>query len=210
MNTATTQALARLICDPDHRYWLDGDAVPGVTRVLSSVRLIDYTGVRPEVLARAAAIGRAVHQAAWYADDDDLDRDTLDPVVRPYLDAWARFRLETGFEPKEKERRVYSHAHHFAGTFDRLGVCRRGATGSEPPLVLLDLKTTSTLQPGVGPQLAAYAQAVRESGLGDVGQRLAVHLRRDGTYRAQTYRDPNDWQVFRAALSIYQWKEAQP
>ena len=81
--------------DPDrHAYQLDGAHVPGVTSALKVVSSADYAGVDPEVMARKAAIGTAVHRVIELDCLDDLDTDSLDSVLVPYYQAWRSFLLD--------------------------------------------------------------------------------------------------------------------
>ena len=191
----------QVVRDTDHRYWVQGKRreLPGVTHVLSAAGLVDYKGISAEVLERAAARGWALHAAAHYFDENDLDLTSVDSEIRGYLNGWIRFREETGFIPYAREQVVYSEIHQFAGTLDRVGHLQGNP-------VLLDIKTVAMLQRSTGPQTAAYAQAVRETGAFEPAVRYAVQLRRDGSYVVETYRDPNDWRIFQAALSLYHWK----
>ena len=198
-----TTLTARLTRDSDHRYFLGDRELPSVTQVLHDVGVIDYSDVPADRLERASDRGRAVHEAAWYDDEGQLDPATVSEVVQPYLTAWRTFRRDTGFTPVAREEVVYSLTHHYAGTLDRL-------VEAQGKLVLLDIKAVTSLRRSVGPQTAAYARAVREMGLGDPARRLAVQLKPDRTYVVTSLRDPTDWQVFAWALALYQWKRDHP
>lgn len=87
-----------LVFDPGpHLYTLDGVHYPSITQIIYGVGLIDFSMVRAEILASAAEMGKAVHAATHYDDDGDLDIDSLDANLRPYLEAWRAFRQ--GFNP---------------------------------------------------------------------------------------------------------------
>lgn len=181
---------------------LDGHHPPSVTTILGAVPpwLGLYADVRPEVLARKAGLGQAVHEATWYFDEDDLDEAGLDDRVRPYLAAWARYRAESGFTPLERERLVYHPLLGYAGRLDAIG-----RLPLEPRLVLVDVKTTVPQAADLaGPQTAAYAEAwLAERGETALMARLSVHLRDDGTYRAVLHPSRRDFAVFKAALEIW-------
>jgi hypothetical protein len=189
-----------------HRYTVDGEHVPNVTSILAP--LSAYSAAIPAaVLANKAAIGQAVHHAAELFNDGRLDWSSLHEVIRPYVDAYARFREEKSFDPLLTEARVWHPMLRFAGTLDSLGWL-----AGEPALV--DLKATIDLMPTVGPQTAAYREAsIADPELSDELQEVARRARRwclqlgsDGTYRLTPCDDPNDWRVFLSALTIHTFK----
>ena len=181
-----------------HRYTKDGILVPNVTGVLEPI--IDYAGVPAWTLERARQIGSAVHLATELDDRDDLVEDSVATEIVPYLDAWRRFRLETGFVPETIEERVFSPRHWYAGALDRSGPAPDNGDPS-----LFDIKSTSTLMPSTGPQLAAYLEARNYRRKDKVKRRFAVQLKPDGTYRLQEYKDKADFSVFLACLTLHNW-----
>lgn len=192
----------RLKLDADHRYSLDGAPVVGVTGLLDWAGLAeDYSHVDAYTLARAKERGQFVHDYTARADRMELPdalgwvHRSVRPAEEPYVQAWLAFRAATGFTPTHIEQRVFHPVLRYAGTLDRLGTL----PGWRFPAVV-DIKTTAQLPKHVGPQTAAYAMAVRVSGLSAVGVRLCVHLKRDGTYQAHRLQDPNDWLTFERAL----------
>ena len=185
--------------DDDHRYWLGQAELPGVTRVLEQARVIDYTGVAHQVLHEKALLGKAVHDATWFWDEQTLDPASVNDELQGYLDGWMRFRAESGFHPVKQELPVYSERHGYAGTLDRLGYL----PGKVQTLV--DLKVVRTLQPATGPQTAAYQQAAQEMGVFEPVRRFAVQLLGGGAYRVKEYSDPRDFSIFLNALSLWAW-----
>ncbi len=180
----------------EHVYRANGVIVPSVTQILEI--LDECWRVPPDALRRAADLGTAVHLACELDDRDDLDEDTLDPIVAPYLAAWRRFRLETGFAPEMVEQRVFHPSYQYAGTLDRVGT----VAGKRS---VLDIKSGESW-PSHGPQTAAYQQALLAAGEKTVS-RCAVYLRADGTYRLQALTGKSDWAVFLACLTIRKFKE---
>jgi hypothetical protein len=65
--------------------------------------------------------GSMIHLATHYDDMGELDEETLDPVIRPYLEAWRKFRKESGFVPEVIEVPMMSINYRYAGTPDRIG-----------------------------------------------------------------------------------------
>lgn len=185
--------------EPTHVYRWNGGIVPSVTQVLH-----DWSGIArldPAILAAARQLGTDVHMATALHDVDELDPDSVDDTVRPYLQAWTIFRDFEGFECSEVERMVYSKRHQYAGTFDRYGRFRKRRR-----LALLDIKSGAE-DPTHGPQTAAYADAA------DLGvtspDRCTVYLQPDRKppYRIVWHKSPGDLAIFFAALTHYRWRQ---
>lgn len=182
-----------------HVYRWDGEVVPSVTQVLhawSGIARLDES-----ILAAARQLGTDVHLATALDDQDDLDSDSVDEMVLPYLQAWRIFCEFEDFEAFEVERMVYSKRHGYAGTFDRYGRMRK----RRKP-VLLDIKT-GTPDPTHGPQTAAYAEA---ADLGVNGpDRCTVYLQpgRKPPYLVEWHKSAGDLAIFLAALTHYRWRE---
>lgn len=180
-----------------HSYTWRGKQVPSVTQVLKDTGLIDdqwYT-------ERSRQIGQAVHLATEYDDLRKLREETVSALISPYLDAWRKFRAETGFTPLPDgiEKRIYNQSAQYAGTLDRIGTLAGGAE------VLLDIKTGAP-QSWHALQLAAYAMALPEPRR---YRRARVELKRDGTYRYTEFAPENrsaDYNIFQSARTIWQYQ----
>lgn len=181
-----------------HAYQYAGRAVPGVTSILKPV--MDLSMIKPDVLERARLLGQAVHLTTELYDRDDLDESTLSPELRPYLDAWIKFREDCDFQPIGIEGRVFHPTYRYAGTYDRTGYVRGH-------LAVLDIKKMMVLGPAIGLQLAAYREAYNATHSAQpIHARYALGLRPDGTYRLEPYIDPADWPTFLSLLTIHNWK----
>ncbi|MCK9433216.1 MAG: hypothetical protein M0R00_09695 [Candidatus Omnitrophica bacterium] len=177
--------------DANHVYHdAGGQVVPGVTGILKGAGLIDDRFFDEYSRDR----GSLVHQACAMYDRDDLDMDTLDPVLAPYVSGWIKFRKESGFVPALIESIVFNEQYFYAGTLDRTG----NMNGQE---YILDIKSGAA-QPWTAAQLAAYSACLWSNGR----KRGAVELRDDGTYKLTEYKDRNDLQIFLSALAIVNWK----
>lgn len=186
----------RFVADT-HTYSVGDTALPSVTSLIDGA-LVNYAGIPPAVLAHARDMGRAVHLATKLHDDGDLDEASLDPRLRPYLDAYLRFRAETDFETHLVEQPLYHPKLLYAGTPDRAGMLDRA-------LIVLDLKKMLVLSSWIGTQLAAYAELLRVNGC-KVKKRYALSLRADGTYRLREFRSVDDWPCFLALLALKNWQ----
>lgn len=185
--------------EPGHIYRADGVIVPSVTQVLSDVGIIDYSMIPAEDRERYLQRGKDVHVATHYDDEGDLDEAAFDENLRGYLEAWRKFRAETGFVPALIEYRGFHSIYRYAGTLDRTGSWKGQAK------ILLDLKS-GDLPWWTTTQLAAYAAFFDSPGS---FRRVGVELHDDGTYRVQEFRCKDflaDFQVFQAALAIFNEK----
>ena len=86
----------------------------------------------------------------------------------------------------------------FAGTIDRVVVI-------DGELWIIDIKTTSSIHPHVGVQLAAYV-ALSEGYYGGTYRRAALQLRGDGSFKVTEFSSWNDETCFNALLGIYHWQ----
>lgn len=173
-----------------HQYSLDGRTIPSVTQVLHEAGIVDgqwYTEF-------GALRGNYIAQATAMFDEGDLDFESLDPQLSPFVAAWAKFRRESGFVPESIEEQVFDDLYGYAGTLDR-----RGIFNGRPAII--DIKRGSC-PAWHGLQTAAYARASRIAGC----RRFCVHLRDNETYSVNEHRDPNDEAVFLSALAVVNWK----
>lgn len=166
-----------------------GVLVPNVTSILKGAGLVDDTWFTEFARER----GSAVHLATALYDRDELDMDTVHPLIMGYLTAWIKFRNDSKFEPQVIEEIVYNAEMGYAGTTDRAG--RMG-----DKWVILDIKT-GAMSPVTALQLAAYQRCKP-----NYRTRLGVEIRENGTYRATEFNDRNDWNVFAGALALVNWK----
>lgn len=207
--------------EASHVYRLDGHRLPSVTEILAPIKP-DFSMVPPAVLEAKRAFGTAVHLACELDDLGELDDDATDPAVMSCVQAWRRFRSDTGATVVMNEQRLYHPALRFAGTLDRLAYLRMKGD-DQPSTWLLDIKTGAEPMPSFGVQLAGYrllltaqedpgplssafGEAFRSIGADSI-KRASVHLDASGGYRFHEYRDPADEATFMACLAIHRFKE---
>lgn len=178
-----------------HTYTLLGGVVPSVTQILKP--LVDFAGIPAAVLEAKRDLGSRVHFACQLLDEDDLEESSVEPDVEPYLDAWRKFKAETGAVVLANEQRVCEPMLMYAGTLDRV-LLIRGAKW------LTDLKTSFTVPMAAGPQTAGYLRALGDN---TVIRRAALRLRADGTYRFDPLTGSDDWPCFLSCLTLYNFKE---
>ena len=125
--------------ESDHTYWLGEKQLISVTRLLKKHGLsTDYTGIDPEVLAKAAEKGKLVHkEIEEYIKNSEVGFtselvDFIDIMEQLHLTPQdSEILLPCGDIPEEEV-----DGYIYAGTADL--ICR-----SEDGLVLADIKTTS-------------------------------------------------------------------
>lgn len=193
-----------LTLDNHHVYRWNGNRVLGVTQILDAVLPNPYQAARASDVEFKRQVGDAVHAATHYADENDLDLSTVNPVVLPYIEAYLRFCLETGFSPKCREIKVYSALYKFAGTIDRVGRINCKRTG----LAVVDLKCTATINiERVRLQTMAYKIAAEEQLSVRIDHRICVQLKPDGSYQARWLDNhAADKTAFIHALGLAAWR----
>lgn len=186
-----------------HIYEQDGVIVPSVTQVLTLAGIDDVSHIPLHFLERAAAVGTAVHEACEFLDQDDLDLDSLDPLIVGYVLGYQKFKEECSFVPHVIERRGVSESSEGL----RYGFCvdRLGTLDGKP--VLVDIKTSSKPSPSWAVQTAAYAEATNFAENPE-GVRLIVHVAKDGGYKLIRQENIYDFHVWGAALKVAHWRLA--
>lgn len=185
--------------EKNHVYKLAGVVIPSVTQVISSAGLSDFSRVDPDVLEKAQNWGKAVHSVCHLYDTDNLD--SFDPLLQPSLDAWIKWKKDTGFVVESSEQIVYSRIYNYAGTYDRVGLLDGVRT-------LVDIKTGTTLPKTIALQTAGYMGAFNEGkrGAQEIRRRLCVQLL-EGTYKMHEYKERTDFRVFTSCLNILNFKK---
>lgn len=181
-----------------HAYRLDGRSVPGVTKVLEL--LDEFEGVPWDLLEAARKFGQHVHEACALMVRNELDWQSLDHDLFPYVDAARRFLEESGVTVLASEVRVANVSLRYAGTLDL--ICDwRGLRG------LFDFKSGQNPR-SVGPQTAAYAAAYQEQTGIRIPRRYCIQLNPSlpNGYKVHALKDTADWHVFLSCLNVYRWK----
>jgi hypothetical protein len=149
-----------------HAYTLDGRPIPSVTQILKATGAsASFDEVPAHLLERKRQIGQAAHAATHFYDEGDFDaemerayfaQEAAEPV-RPYYDAWRKFRAERKFLPFLLETVVTSRRYWFSGTLDRFG-----AVHGHDKLVLCDIKCGDPDDAAADLQTAGYVIALLE------------------------------------------------
>lgn len=179
------QTTAGLIFDePTHTYFWNGEKKRSVTKILELGGLVDTRWFKEFHAAR----GSAVHKAANLLINNQLDRSSLHPFVKPFIDNFESFLKFTKFRPMLEfcEQPMYNDEYDYVGTPDLVGWLN-----SE--LWIIDLKTGSSN--AVGPQLSGYANMpqLKKFNL----RRGCLELNDKGRLpKLKEYSNPNDFFVF--------------
>jgi hypothetical protein len=172
-----------------HSYYLDGLKLPSVTSVLRDARLFEYASGNEMYMDR----GTNIHMLTELHDTGALDESKVENSILSYLYAWKRFKEDTGIEVLAIEEPVYHPIYLYAGKVDR----RVRWNGNE---AVIDIKS-GLYAPWHALQTAAYAKTYGRTML-----RFCVYLSDDGSYDLKEHLDPTDWDIFRSALAIANWK----
>lgn len=174
-----------------HIYTVGDTVYPGVTDILKAAGLIDDEWFTEESRFR----GECVHIATALYDTLKLDFDGMDESIRPYVEAYIKFRQESECKILEIEKKFVNKRYGFAGKFDRK-IMLHGRTG------LLDIKAGAK-QAWHGVQLQGY-----RIGIHGIGHKaFCLYLSSKGTYKlVETEEDP-EAQAFLAALNLYKYKK---
>lgn len=169
-----------------HKYFWNGEPVPGVSEVLKTVGLSkDYTNVDPFYRDR----GIAVHLAISYYLDGELDLNSLDPLIEPFFEGFLGYWEKNKERVVSKEKMGYSEAYGYAGTWDL-----------EAEDTLIDWKCSKSHDRVAELQGEAYKTI-----LGPPFKKFkVVQLPGDGTFRVFEYgHKVNYWP---SVMNIYKWK----
>jgi hypothetical protein len=179
-----------------------GKVWPSVTRILGTVPpwLGKFDRIPADTLEYKRQLGSAVHHATALDDLGQLDEASLCDEVGIRLEGWRKYRAESGFVPLSGciERIVWHVSMGYCGALDRIGALRGGQC-------LCDVKTSDpSTGLDAGPQTAAYLEAYRSTvSIAARVARCSVHLTDDGRYHIVPHTHRRDFDVFKAALELF-------
>lgn len=183
--------------EPSHTYTLDGVRIPSVTQILSFgqdlSRIPEWTSLR----------GTAFHLCTEWDDDGTLDESSVDPMVRPHLDAYRAWKRATRPLFLDTEIRVWGDIDglRFAGTIDRV------YAGPRNKPALLDLKSGQPRKDH-GAQLAAYAVAYEQQMQDAIVETKGVYCTKEGMFAERPYNGREYLEMFTTKLHRY-YEEAK-
>lgn len=184
--------------DERHEYRLNGEVILGATGLMKRCGWIDTTYYTESGRQR----GTWVHQAVHYVDEGDLAPLSADSQwIQPYLDAYMGFKRDFKFTPRLWETPLYHPEFRYGVMPDREWLILVG----EPAII--ELKT------GKMPWWAKYQTALQELAIRawekqpKWRRRFGVELHADGTYTAQEFKNPADYQRAQCAVITAQCNE---
>lgn len=186
--------------DASHTYKVNGQEYVSVTTVLGP--LSDFSRVPKSVLELKRQIGRATHKAIELYESGDLDMDSVDEAVMPYLQSWIAFRTIKPLHVIAAEKIVYSTKHRVAGRLDF------NIVFDDKPGVFwqIDAKCVYAMSPATALQTAMYTEMWNEREEPRLTRRAGLQLKPDGSMaELYPYDDRNDLNYFLNALNVYRW-----
>ena len=180
-----------------HEYTLNGSVVPGVTTVLRSVGISDFSNIKKSVLDYACQKGTAIHLACEYYDKNILG--DVPAVIDLYFKQWCLFCDKFKPDFLEIENRVFCDKFKYAGTIDRIALIKG-------ELVLIDIKSGAKSK-SHQIQTSAYERAYFKNGRKKI-KRWCVYLT-EKKYTIVEHKNDTDFDVFLNALAVYNYKHNQ-
>lgn len=172
---------------------------PSVTEVLKLAGLIDDQWFTEHSAWR----GSVVHKCCEYEDFEDLDEGSVDERIAGYLEAWRKFKRETGYQPVSTEKIVRDDNLRIIGRLDGVGEM------AGEVMAVVDRKT-GAVSKATALQTAAYTACLEKPLM---YRRFAVALKSDGKYsmiefpRADYRRDLQRWTAARIVAELRkEWK----
>lgn len=181
-----------------HTYLVDKVEYPSVSTVLNV--MVDLSRVPRDKLEYKRMIGRATHRCIELYEAGELDVESVDPQIVPYLEGWIRLKSAKPFRVLAAEKIVYSMKYRVAGRLDILAEL-------DSDIWLLDAKCTYEMAPSTALQTAGYTLCVNEMGEYKVTKRAGVQLKPDGSFELYPYTEKSDERIFLNAVALHSWKK---
>ena len=206
-------------------YWLDDKPFVSVTHVLTVLdkpgllqwfgrevwraMVADPTLSEKEALSapfrisdQAKSRGQTIHSIVEAYKHTRNYIEGIPERYRGFAQAFYRWTQDNRVRIVEHERTVVSHKYGYAGTLDLLVEMN----GGEKPIII-DCKTGKDIYPESFLQLAAYRQALKESGQETAGMAVLL-LKEDGSYKYE-FSEKDLFRQFFACLVLFEWLHAE-
>lgn len=182
-----------LVLDSEHKYWRDGQRIPGVSEIIQAVFPYEGHGLASE---RAREFGKVVHKVIELETKGVLDPSTVDPAIQPYLDQFQNFRCEYNIPKTQCKTEIMLHTKEYAGTIDLV-----------TQDLIVDVKTGQKL-PTHRLQVAGYRKLWNANSHKNKRKKaIVVYLNGSDKMPEIVEEKPEDLGVFLSCLSIKKWKE---
>ncbi len=193
--------------EQNHIYTQDGIKIPGCTRVIDTAAPDYYQTVAKEIIERKSQLGRRVHQAARFPDEDDLEWASLTAEAKGRVESWVNFCATWNFTPKQHATRLIAELNgmKYGMEIDCAGLIKRDEA-------VIEQKTTASLEPIHQIQLAGYSLGLphlkwtQPIARFHARRRVIVQLNKDGKFKARECEDKSDATIFQAMLAVTWWK----
>lgn len=185
----------------NHIYKLDGVIIPGYSQIAKDLGLIDYSRVKKSDLDWKAEVGKAVHTAIFLHNTDELDMNSLDPVVNSYFKSWLLF-IEL-YQPKilteYSEKPICSAKWSYGVTPDIIADIK-GLTD-------LEIKTVTSMNPVTALQTEFQTIAIEETYNIKIKQRWGLQLIPNAMPKLEIYNDMSDFTACISCVNVWRLKE---
>jgi len=169
--------------------------------------LTEAKGEAQRIKQEAADTGTKIHDIIHRLEikKETIPMDLLEEPVRNGVNAWLKWKKDTGFEGEQGEFIIYSKSHKFAGTVDLLGTI-----GDKR--VMADLKSGGHYSTHFL-QLAGYNLAYKEMNPDEnIDEHWLIYLDKEtGALKTVLLEKTEDIEylknVFLAAQKVYQWNK---
>lgn len=183
-----------------HLYYLDEIRIPGVSEIIESVGLNDYSKISPAILEAAIKFGNAGHLMCKLWDLEILNVSILDPNLAPYLEGYKKFldKYKPHIISEWIEKPAYSTKWRFGFTLDRVAIINNKST-------IYDLKFVTTIQEATSVQLGGYKIGFEDCTKLKIKQRWGVQIL-PNDFNIEPYTDKRDEGIFLNALGVHNEK----
>lgn len=184
--------------DADHSYWDQERRIYGLSEILRGVGAIQtlFFSSGESILER----GELLHLATRLDDTGDLDPESVDVSIQPYLDDYRIWRALAKPRWIGIETPQWCEPLHYACTPDRWGMLQGLSR-----VAVVDIKTGYEYE-WHPLQTAMQVMAIESPGYGYAKyQRFSLYLRGDGKPRLVEHKEVWDYQVAQSMVHTYRW-----
>jgi hypothetical protein len=178
-----------------HEYQMDGQIVPGVTKIINHFFPI-YSGIKD--LEWYSLRGQTCHKTIELYDRGVLDPTSVNAVIMPYLKQWKACKKALKIEVLENESILFSKRFRFGGIRDKLVIVN-------DKLTLLDLKLVSVVDKVKAAYQTAGYTILHNEGVkfkDKIKKRLVIQLK-ENTYKLFWFDNKQDEPEFLSLLSVF-------
>lgn len=181
----------------DHSYWLAGVRIPSYSEIAKAEGLTDYSGVSAQVMEASRNFGENGHRMLRLFVEDNLDEESLDENLVPYLNGFKKFCGLHKMSPLDGwvENPTYSVKWKYGVTPDWIGYI-------DDKLTVLEYKFTSIIMVSVAIQTAAQKVAFQERTQMKVDQRMVLQLLTDD-FRVKRFDRASDEIGWLSAVNLF-------